>query len=102
MEIALPVLRTIGLVGVYLSHLMGERRETKPFLRNCEVTQDLMGGGGEIEDGRHLVTKEETGTKGKKKSDQTPLRGRGGAVVGCSEEGRESKSDFLLRAQLGV
>lgn len=26
MEVAPPVLRTIGLVGVHLSHLMGERR----------------------------------------------------------------------------
>lgn len=67
MEVAPSVLCTKGLVVVYLSHLKGERRETKPFLRNCKVIQDLMGGEGELEDGRHLVTKEETGTKGKKK-----------------------------------
>lgn len=54
-----------GLVGVYVSPLMGREEEKESFLRNYKKMQDLMGGGSDTEAGRHLVTKEETQTRGK-------------------------------------
>lgn len=94
MEVAPPLLCTKGLVGVYLSDLMGERRETKSFLRNCKVIQDLIGGGGESEDGRHLVSKEETGTKGKKKRSRHCFGAWAGRWRAAGRKGENRKVSF--------